>query len=196
MRLTRKTLVTAPTLTLVSAAEIEAQCNAIGIGATDFTPFVETATDHVATICDRAFLTQTWKGYLDRFPGDYEIELPLGQLQSVTSITYYDTNGTSAVYAASNYGVDVASDPGRIILEYQKLWPTVTLRNTNPIEVLFVCGWTSAAAVPAAIKHAIRLLAAHYYEHREEVVLGNSSAVQSALLSAGAESLLRNWRLY
>lgn len=196
MRLTRKTLVTAPTLTLVSAAEIEAQCNAIGIGATDFTPFVETATEHVSTICDRAFLTQTWRGYLDYFPADGEIELPLGTLQSVTSIKYFDTAATEATYALTNYGVDVASDPGRIVLEYQKLWPTVTLRNTNPIEVLFVCGWTSAALVPSAIKHAIRLLAAHYYEHREEVVLGNSSAVQSALLAAGADSLLRNWRLY
>ena len=196
MRLTKKTLITASTLTLVSAAEIEAQCNAVGIGATDFVPFVETATEHVATICERAMLTQTWKGYLDRFPGDYEIELPLGQLQSVTSITYYDTNGTSAVYAASNYGVDIASEPGRIVLEYQKLWPTTTLRNTNPIEIVFVAGWTSVALVPAAIKHAIRLLAAHYYEHREEVVLGNSAAVQSALLSAGAGDLLRNWRMF
>ena len=118
----------------------------------------------------RAYITQTWQMWLDRFPAIDNIYLPWPPLQSVSSIKYYDTEGVESTLHDSNYYVDTNSQPGRLSLNYGKSWPTTALRPTNGVCVTFVCGYGDTAAdVPVKVLYGMKLLIGHYYENREAV---------------------------
>lgn len=117
-----------------------------------------------------ALMTQTLDLYLDAFPAA-EIVLPRSPLQSVTSITYTDTDGATQTLAASEYQVDTASAPPRIVPAYGKSWPS-TRQQLNAVKVRFVCGHTDAASVPADVKAWMLLSIGTAYEHRESIATG------------------------
>jgi uncharacterized phiE125 gp8 family phage protein len=197
MRPHRTAIVTAPTLQPITQAEMEAHCRTLGADGVDVLPYLYAAAEHIETITGRAFLTQTWRAYLDYFPWGDEIVLPKGWLQSVTHIKYWDSVDTEYTFSVSDYSVDLGGDGfGRVKLKYNREWPSVTLRTLNPIEVQFVCGKTDPALLPQVLRQSIRLLGASWYEHREEVVLGATAAVVSNKLAVGVDALVANWRLY
>ena len=139
--------------------------------------------------CHRAFITQTWTLSLDGFPACRHIDLMLPPVQSVTSVQYYDLDGTQQTLNASKYQVDTASEPGRIILApSETAFPlTQTYRQGDTVEVVFVTGYGDAASdVPADIKAAIYLYLGNLWEHRESVVLGTIATK----LPMGVEDLL------
>lgn len=111
----------------------------------------------------RAFMTQTWEMYLDRFPA--VIELPLPPLQSVAAITCTDAAGALSEVPVETYLVDTVREPGRVLLSPGRAWPQGPFWRVNPIVVRFVAG---KAEVDADIKSAVLLLVGHMYEHREE----------------------------
>jgi uncharacterized phiE125 gp8 family phage protein len=130
---------------------------------------LQSAIDDAEDFTGRQLLTATWKAYLDEFPCNDFIELPFGNLQSVTAITYKDSDGTVATMTAgTEYLVETNGDEcGRIVLPYGCSWPSATLYPSNPICIEFVCGWTAASLVPSKIKSAILLGAADLYNLRE-----------------------------
>lgn len=132
------------------------------------TMLIQSARETVEAITRRALISQTWDMTLDDWPESDAIEVPLPPLQSVTSITYVDEDGNSATVSASDYSVDTTSDPGRIVLDADASWPSVSLRPANGVTVRFVAGYGAAGSdVPAAIRSAILLLVGHLYENRE-----------------------------
>ena len=148
------------------------------------------ATLHLEEICSRKFSAQTWRLLLDKWPGGVELFLPFGQVQSVASIKYKDDVGDQSTFSADNYNVDQYSNHGRVVLAYNEAWPSGTLFNLNPIEVDFVCGYVS---VPDNLKHAVTLLAAHWFENREPVVVGNMSV---SMLPEAIDALIWNYRVF
>lgn len=94
---------------------------------------------------------QTWDLFLDRFP--CEITIPLGPVQSVTSITYLDGNGDSQTVAS--WRDDLNSEPARLWPARGETWPE-HLCEPGAVTVRFVAGFTT---VPAGLKHAILLIA-------------------------------------
>lgn len=130
---------------------------------------LQSAIDDAEDFTGRQLLTATWKAYLDEFPCNDFIELPFGNLQSVTAITYKDSDGTvTTMTAGTEYLVETNGDEcGRIVLPYGCSWPSATLYPSNPICIEFVCGWTAASLVPSKIKSAILLGAADLYNLRE-----------------------------
>lgn len=105
-----------------------------------------------------ALMTQTWALHLDGFPSC--IELPLGPVQSVSSVAYIDPDGASQTVAS--YQADLVSQPARIVPVYGGSWPA-TRGVLNAVTVTFVAGY---ADPPADLKRAIALLAGHWFEHR------------------------------
>jgi len=132
------------------------------------TALIQTAREHVETYTSRALITQTWDMHLDAFPDKDYIELPFGNLQSVTSVKYKDSAGTeTTMTVTTDYLVETNGDQcGRIVLPYGGSWPSVTLYPSNPITIEFVCGWTSAALIPSKIKSAIKLMIEDLYRMR------------------------------
>jgi uncharacterized phiE125 gp8 family phage protein len=138
------------------------------------TDLITTAREHVEDICRRALLTQTWKYYLDAFPSDKDfIKIPFGNLASVTSVKWKDTDGTeTTMTVTTDYLVETNGEGcGRIVLPYGESWPSDTLYPSNPITIEFVCGWTTAALVPFKIKAAILMIIADLWENREAQIV-------------------------
>lgn len=131
---------------------------------------IKTAVGTSETICNRALMKQTWTLYLDEFPCGL-IEMPKAPLRAVNSVKYLDPAGVQQTLAASEYTVDVKSEPGRMRPAYGKSWPA-TRCDLNAVEIEFECGYANAAEVPFEIRAAMLLLIGHLYEHRESVVLG------------------------
>lgn len=115
----------------------------------------------------RSLMTQTIKLRMDEFPG-FEIMLERPPVQSVSSITYVDTDGTTQTLSSSLYETDLSSEPARVRPAYGRVWP-FTRYMSNAVTVTYVAGYSSAADVPQTAKLAIKLLASHWYRNREAV---------------------------
>jgi len=127
-----------------------------------------TARQWAEKFTNRSFLNTSWRLTFDDFSSDFR--LPRSPASSITSIKYYDSNNAQQTLSSSYYDTDFDNEPGRVEEAYGYTWPTVYDR-MNAVEVIFVAGYGAAASsVPDAIKTAIKMLAAHMYEHREAVV--------------------------
>lgn len=152
------------------------------------------AREYVEDETGRKLITSTWDLFLPYFPNAAEIQIPFGQLQSVTYIKYFDVANVEHTVNPATYRVVTEEEPGRVVLAYQQIWPVEILRPGPAVTVRFVCGWASAALVPARIKQAIELLAAYYYRNREAAVIGRGDV--SVEIALGMDRLLRGQRLW
>ncbi|MGI9159861.1 MAG: head-tail connector protein [Saprospiraceae bacterium] len=113
----------------------------------------------------RALMPQTWRLTLNAFPEHECLRLPLPPLVSVSSVTYYDAANALQTFNAADYSVLANDTPGRIELNALASWP-VTYRRPDAVQVVFSCGYASAAAVPPAIRQAALIVLAALYANR------------------------------
>ena len=112
------------------------------------------------------------------------IDLPMPTVTAVTHVKTYDDSDNATVFASSNYYVDTARQPARVVLRTGETFPTA-LRVANAIEVQYVTGYANANAVPEPIKFSIYQVLTYLYEHRGDMYEGKTSlpATASRLLS-------------
>lgn len=145
---------------------------------------IKAARESVESITGRAILDQTWSYYLDEWPDGNEILLPYPNLiwtVADSSIKYTDSDGTETTMPTTDYVIDTNRKPGRIVLEYGKVWPSATLHPMNPIHIYYDCGWTDPENVPAMLKAAILLVISDMYENREPTLIGVSTQTLKTL---------------
>jgi len=182
-------IVTEPTKEPLSISDVKEHLN---ITSTDDDAYLRSlitvARVQVEKITNRAMLTQTWDLWLDSFPSKFT--LPYAPLQSVTSITYTDTNGDSQTVTSSVYTADTNEEPAEVFLAYQQTWPS-TRDIPNAVKIRFIAGYTSASLIPMPLKHAIYLMIGHMYENREATIAGGL-----AELPLGVDQLLGSYRIW
>lgn len=123
--------------------------------------------DGYSGILGRALLTQTWQMSFDAF--DDEMRLPVGNLLSVTSVTYYDASNALQTLPTSVYTSFSDALGPYITLKPGQAWPSGYYR-PDAISVTWTAGYGPAASdIPAPIKQAILLLVGHWYTNREAV---------------------------
>ena len=117
---------------------------------------------------NRAYITQTWEMSLDYWNSyDEIIEIPKGNLQSIRSIIYKDSDGVSTTISNTDYVVSTRSVLGRVCPAYGKTWVSFTPYPLDAIVIKFACGYGStASSVPETVKQAMYLLISHWYENR------------------------------
>jgi uncharacterized phiE125 gp8 family phage protein len=154
----------------------------------DLTDLITDGRAFVEAITRRALLTQTWDYYLHFWPKGNSITIPFGNLQSVTSVSWKDTDGTeTTLTVATDYLVETnGTQCGRVTLPFSGSWPSGDLYPVTPIKIRFVCGWTTAALVPKNIKRAVKLAAEDYYYHGDRY----------EILKPAIDNLLSSWRLW
>lgn len=153
------------------------------------TALIASATEYCEKVTERSFCESTYRLTLDRFPvgipydvasasiNGWDIRLPKANLIAVDSVKYDDKNGTEQTLSASIYRVISDETPARITLAYNEDWPE-TREHAGAVRVLYRAGYAGGteaeqqAAVPQAIKQAIKLLIGHWFEHREAYVTG------------------------
>jgi uncharacterized phiE125 gp8 family phage protein len=136
---------------------------------------VETYLDGYSGVLGRALVTQSWSRSFDSFPCFDTIRLPLGRLQSIDSVMYYDLDGSQLAFGASKYsGIEDGVGPC-VKLGYNQIWPNTQIR-PEAVTITWTCGYGAAADVPSPIIHAAKLLVGHFYVNREAVALGDRVA--------------------
>jgi uncharacterized phiE125 gp8 family phage protein len=179
----RLTLVTPPPTEPVTVEEAKAHAR---IDEDDDQPLVAgliaTAREMAEDYTRRAFITQTWKMFLDAWPVCGFVELPKAPLQSVTHIKTYDDADVPTTFDSVYYFVDTATRPGRITLRTTGSWPAPA-RVANGIEIQFIAGYGNAPSnVPSKVKHGILGLIAWLYEHRGDEDMTPPDAVYAPLV--------------
>lgn len=155
-------LQTGPTKAAVTVAEAKAHLRVTDNASDDLiADYIATATEEAEQYLFRGLLTQTWKAVFDHFAN--ELPLPMAApLQSITSVTYYDQDGTQQTLATTYYDTDTLSRPGKVVLKPDQTWPSVqSERRNGRVEVIYVVGWTSPELVPEKIKQGIRQYVAY-----------------------------------
>lgn len=185
--------VIAPGTEPLTTAEAKTHLNVSGTSQdTYISTLITTARKQVETYLRRALITQSWKVYYDCW--HYELLIPFGSLTTVTSVKYYDLDGTLQTWATSNYWTVTTTDPGKIVRAYDVTFPELQYGRPDAIEIAFTCGYGAAVDVPEDIKHGIKLLIGNYYENRGDVVIGAGYTVGK--IPSFITDLLHSYKLY
>jgi uncharacterized phiE125 gp8 family phage protein len=139
------------------------------------TDLIETARRDVENDTSRKLITQTIDYYPKCWPDGDRIKLPFGNLQSITSIAYTDSDGTvTTLTATTDYTAELnGAQCGYAVLPYQGSWPSATLHPSNPIAIRYVCGYgATAASVPVTARQAIKARCVNLYANRGDDVIG------------------------
>jgi len=144
---------------------------------------------HIEGALDIAMVTQSWSLFLDGWPEDGRVSIPLGPLKSVDSVKVYDADDTAQTVSPQNYAVDLSSLRPRLVRQAGAVWPTPG-RAANGIEIALTAGYGDTTdKVPQPIRQAVLMLAAHWYEQREPVVFEKPDE-----LPHGVADLLKPYR--
>jgi uncharacterized phiE125 gp8 family phage protein len=179
--------VTAPAALPISVAEAKAQMRVEG---SDDDTIIERLVNAAVAFVDvqgvlgHAMITQTWGEWLA--PNPSTVMLSLGPVQSVSAIKYYDIDGVLQTATLADF--NVFGTPNRITITPKtgKAWP-VTQTRDDAIKIEYVIGYgASSTSVPQTVRHALLMLVAHWYENRENELIGTISKT----LPFGFEDLL------
>jgi uncharacterized phiE125 gp8 family phage protein len=146
------------------------------------------ARGHVEALSRRALLVQRWRCLLDAWPPDGRLDPRIGPLRSVIAARVYDHGNNAHDVDTGSFVVDAAAN---VIAAPCWALPLPGRANAG-IELDLELGYgTSAADVPNPLRHAIRLLVAHWYENRGLAAIGGNVA----MLPAGLGALVAPYRM-
>lgn len=106
------------------------------------------------------------------------IELPKGNVGTVSSIKYIDSNGVQQTLDPSVYTVDAVSVPGKLRLAYNQMWPPTRWPQWDAVRIRYTVGWDFDGGGkwlgPTPLKQAILLLISQMYENRTPEVIARA----------------------
>ena len=134
---------------------------------------ITAAREYAEIFCARSIVQHTYRADL---PGFYDVmQLPLGPVQSISSVKYYDTASPSVLQTLSSSVYSLQKDC--VYKNEGASWESVANR-PDAVQISYTTGYSdlaspedSVANVPEAINSAILLLLADLYENRESQVL-------------------------
>jgi uncharacterized phiE125 gp8 family phage protein len=148
---------------------------------------IRAARNEVEQQTGMSLINQQWRMTLDRWPDDGLVVLPKGPVSEVLSIITYGAGGDPATVPSADYQLDGMGDPPRIAM----LRRLESGRAINGIEIDYEAGHgASSRDVPAALKRAILLLVAHWFDMRGAI----PAADQPASHPDGFMALVRAFR--
>lgn len=179
------TLVTPPTTPVVTDSIVAAylRLDEPQFGVLD--TLIAAATNYLdgpEGVLGRALVAQTWDYKTDCFPYPewprynlnggyvYPLDIPLSPVRTVLSVKYLDADGVEQTWSGANYVVDTGNN--RIYTAVGFTYPQ-TRAVPNAVTVRFTAGPDEAAAADRLL---VMFLTAHWYEHREPVVVGSTAA--------------------
>lgn len=138
----------------VDFADDDALLNALLAAAVDY-------LDGWTGVLGRCMVTQQWR--IARGVWFNPLALPFPGV-TAASIVYADTAGTDQTIAASLY--ELVEDAGAARIEFKSGFAAPALQpdRADAIRVTLTAGYGAASAVPAALKLAVQMLAARWYE--------------------------------
>lgn len=148
--------------------------------------FLRAAMASIEARCAKALITRTFVMTVNAWRESAAQALPIAPVGAVTDITLIDA-----------YGATSSADPARYRLEQDTFAPVLKgfggalprIPAEGAAEVRFEAGYGAAFAdLPADLQQAVLLLAAHYYEYRDE------TALSQGCMPFGVTSLIARYR--
>lgn len=163
----------------VTVAEAKAHLN-IPSATTDhdtyITNLVKAARQRAERFLNRAIVTQTIEYTVDEWPDEFI--LPRAPVQSITSVTYVDSDGNTQSF--TDYQSDLTNQAMPMVKPaYNSSWPSARNQYSS-IKVTYVAGYgggdspSTLSSIPEPIRQAILLMVGTMFEYREEAVVGAS----------------------
>ena len=145
---------------------------------------------HVEARTRRALITQSWRLVRDAWPASGRLEILPVPLASLTAARLYLADGSTQSIDPSAFIVDKSAAPA--LLAFANGAPPAPGRALAGIEIDVTVGYGAAGTnVPEALRQAIRLLVAHWYENRGVAAIGETVAP----LPASVEALIAPYRV-
>lgn len=124
--------------------------------------------------------SSTWTYKLDQWHSNF-IEIPLRPVQSISSVTYLDTAGSTQTWGSSNYTLDTSRVVPTIFPAYLVTWPSLQ-DIENAVTITITAGYATAAAVPMVYKQLVLLAMSREYTDRDGMVKRDESMGYERLL--------------
>ena len=171
-------IATAATGSVITREEAKAQARIKRTDENDLIDaMIDAAVKRIEVLAHHTLSNPEFDSWWDFFPSVFY--LPKTPLVSVTSVKYTNDSGVETTVDSSVYTVDVDHLPPQIYQAFEQTWPTDLRAIRKAVVVRFKPGYAVSgslpniiAATPEALKAAVKLLFAHYYEQREAFVDG------------------------
>ena len=179
----------APVLTLADAkAHLKVTFSDVNNDAY-ITTLVDVATRAAEDRLQRTLISTPWCLTLDTFPDAFRLMYP--PILTAVAVRYRDVAGTEQTLDPADYQLDKVSEPGYLVPAPGRSWPVTEAGRVNAVAVDYTAGYgSSAAAVPAPIRHWILLALTDMYERR------GRSAEKPAVPQHFAEGLLDTYLMW
>lgn len=142
---------------------------AVGNDNSYITSLIQVARDVAENATGRALMASTWIAACRAWPCNSLLPLTVSPVSAVTSVKYYADGETAlTTLDAANYSLATTVSPAVVIFDEDFDAPDLADR-PDAVQVTFTAGATTTAAIPPSMKHAVRLLLRHYYDHPEAV---------------------------
>ena len=130
---------------------------------------IASARIHVEAQTRRALMSQSWRLTCDAWPADGRLPVRPAPLIALTAVRVYDEAGNASPLDLQAFVVDTAGSR----LAFAPWALAQPGRSVAGIELDVTVGYGAAAGdVPEPLRHAVRLLLAHWYENRGLATLG------------------------
>ena len=144
--------------------------------------FIAAIRRKAETYLGKSLITSTWQLKLDCFSD--EIELPMQPVQSVSSVSYVDTDGATQAFANIQF-----DRGGRLKPSYSNVWPS-TRKQYDAVTITYITGETHAGNVQQDIKLAMLLWIGACDLNREDIAFTQISEIPNS-----AKDLLAPYRV-
>lgn len=133
---------------------------------TTITALLDAAVAWVEDYCNRSFTAgNSAVFHVERWRN---AALAYGPVTAITHVKYDDTSGAEQTLDTSKYYIGAATDGSMMIYFHDT--PDLETYNAHPVRVTAAVGVEESANV----KHAVKMLVAHWYENRRAVVTGTT----------------------
>lgn len=141
------------------------------------TGLIAAATHYVEDITNQHLVEQTWEKNMDSFPDSRVTELEWNPVIKVNSVKYDDDTTDDNTWATSNYSLDKATMPARVVRADGISYPSIK-DEANVVRIEYVNG----ILTPFSTTNATNVIdiTAHNYTDGDRVVLSNSGGALPA----------------
>lgn len=155
--------------------------------------FIEAAFDHLhgptGWLNGYCLLEETWRFYLPSTL-TFGLEVPVRPLIAVTAFEYLGSDGTTYEAVPTDRYRQIGYGDHAQLVRTSLPYPYFGTSHPRAYRVTVTAGHPTAAEVPSPLRMAIKLLAAHFYQNREVMVVEKGSP-----MAFGLQSLAGRYRV-
>jgi uncharacterized phiE125 gp8 family phage protein len=149
---------------------------------TTITAIIDAATQSIQDYTGRHFKATTWLYQMEFMRN---VDIPYS-VNTVTGISYYNTAGNTTSLT-NNTDYYYGKENGVLKVKYIEIPSDIIDERMDAVNIV----GTTVNEINAPLTHAIKMLAAHYYENRRAVVVGTITAV----IPLGIKAIINPYRL-